>query len=325
MATRTSIARDADAAAPQGNRNQTTVSSHNIFDDIARTLGSGMPRRQAFALAVKGLAGAALAEFGVWSAWAQSTCLCQGQTYNPQTACCTPSGVQAKHPITNLAACPNKVKHPGYVGRSNGCGPEGGAITPFVPNRFGLANFGPCCDAHDFCYGDCNASKSGCDNTFGVCNATACAVYAIFQVLLPSCLTAAAAYFAAVSLGGGDAYEAAQQGGCDCCGTSTCPQSCAGSSCGSLPACAGGADCVCFTSTEGTGACVHGATPCSAVQTCRTTADCPAGTACLTTSCCGSQGVCGPLCNPVGPAGGAAKSTAARAAVQANVRTLGGM
>ncbi len=314
---------------PSGETQEAPVSAFQVFDDLARILANPMPRRRAFSLVLRALAGAVLAELGVQSAWADSTCLCRGQTYDPQTQCCTPGGVQQKHPLTSTAGCPAKVPHPGYVAIPNGCGPEGGAITPYVPNRFGLADFRPCCNTHDICYGTCNDVKSLCDNGFGACLANSClSAYSFSATLLGSCLAVAGTYYAAVSLGGGGAFEAAQDGACDCCSTSTCPQSCAGSSCGSLPACAGGFDCVCFTSTEGTGACVHGATPCSSVAHCSTTADCPPGTACLTTSCCGSFGVCGPLCNPIVPASGSGLKSSAfsfkRASLTGGEPTLGG-
>lgn len=313
----------ASASAPARREDRTSpIAPAQIFDNLARSLSSGLPRRQVFALAFKGLVGAALAEFGMPSAWAQSTCLCQGQPYDPATACCTASGVQAKHPLTSVAACPGRVPTPGYIATFNGCGPEGSWVTHLIPNRFGLADFTQCCNNHDVCYGTCNDVKSTCDNTFGICLATACTIgYASFALLLPTCLEVAAIYYAAVALGGGGAFESAQDGACDCCSTSTCPQSCAGSACGSLPACAPGGDCVCFTSTEGSGACVHGATPCSSVPRCTTTADCPSGYACLTTSCCGSFGVCGPLCNPILPS---AQALPAQVAGQTSGLTLGG-
>ena len=243
-----------------------------LFDNIARILGSVMPRRTAFRLVLSGLAGAALAEIGIKSAWAATTtCLCQGQTYDPTTACCTATGVQPKHPLASVSACPNKVPHPGYTATFNGCGGEGSVFNPIIPGHYGAANFTPCCNNHDICYGICNDVKATCDSTFLTCLTASCdAAYSAPGVLnsiqRANCHGVANTFYAAVSNAGGGFFETAQDGACDCCSTSTCPQTCAGSACGSLPACAGGADCVCFTSTEGTGACVHGATPCSAVS-----------------------------------------------------------
>ena len=258
---------------------------------------------------LKGIAAAALAQVGVRSAWAAATCVCQatGQLYDPVTACCTSGGVQNKNPITSLAACPGKVPHPGYTAVPNGCGPAGGVVTPFIPNSWGAANFLPCCNAHDVCYGTCNGSKAGCDNTFHTCLIGACdaayAAHPILQRLLPNCYNAAHTYFGAVSLGGGGAFDSAQMEACDCCGTSTCPSACASPGvCGGFSSCGGGGDCVCATLTEGGGTCGHGSTPCAGIQRCTSTSQCPSGYSCWQTSCCGGFGVCVPVCNPIGPA-----------------------
>src|SRR6185503_9160435 len=106
--------------------NEKSDSGRNkIFDDIARVIGSNIPRRKALKLAVAGLAGAALVELGIRPAWAFETCDCNGQSYDTDVSCCTPSGVQQKHPIVDLNACPNKVAHPGFTAVPNGCGPSG--------------------------------------------------------------------------------------------------------------------------------------------------------------------------------------------------------
>ncbi len=120
--------------------------SDKIFDNLARTLGTGLQRRDVFKFALAGVASAALAEFGVKTAWAVQSCQCQGQTYDPTLQCCTPSGVQQKHPVVNLTACTNKVDHPGYTCIPNGCGAEGG---PHVPNGFGAASFLSGLNNHD--------------------------------------------------------------------------------------------------------------------------------------------------------------------------------
>jgi hypothetical protein len=276
-----------------------------IFDNIARTLASPMPRRQVLKMAITGIIGAALAGLGIETAWAAQTCLCQGQTYDPATACCTPTGVQQKHPIASLDACINKVAHPGYTCVANGCGGNGGS---HYPSGFGAADFLPCCNTHDCCWGTCNNSRATCDTSFGNCLAQACQTAyggggVVNTIKLQSCRATANAYESAVSSRFGTTfYVAGQSAACDCCGNEPC-FSCAGSSCGSLPSCAGGGDCLCFTSVEGNGACVHGNTPCAGAQPCSSTAGCPQGYACLNTTCCGSFAVCGPLCNPiVGPA-----------------------
>lgn len=277
---------------------------NEIFDNVVRTLGNTLRRRDALKLVIFGITGAALADLGVKTAWAAENCLCRGQVYDPATACCTPSGVQAKHPVTNLAACPNKTPHPGYVSVPNGCGPAGGAISPFIPERWGRANFGACCNDHDNCYGSCNSDKGNCDDTFFGCLRDACndayLPLIIFPSLLASCLVAAGGYYTAVSLGGGSAYDAAQRGACDCCGTEACPQTCAGGTCSSLPPCGEGG-CVCFQTVEGTGFC-HRSQSCAGLQTCSSSSQCPSGWACVNVTCCGSQPICIQPCTVIGPA-----------------------
>ena len=273
---------------------------HEIFDNVARTLGSPVSRRKALKLAMLGVAGAALADIGVKTAWAAENCLCSGQVYDPVTACCTPSGVQPKHPVANLNACPNKIPHPGHVNTPNGCGAQGGTQ---YPNRWGLANFRPCCNNHDNCYGSCNSDKGGCDDSFFGCLRDSCAdAYPIFlfPALRASCVAAAGAYYGAVSLRGRSAYEAAQRGACDCCGTEACPQTCVGGTCSSLPAC-GESGCVCFQTVEGTGFC-HRGQSCAGLQTCSSSSQCPSGWACVNVTCCGSQPICIQPCTVIGPA-----------------------
>src|SRR5207248_1119423 len=144
-----------------------------------------------------------------------------------------------------------KVPDPTHTCMPNGCGGEGGTS---VPNSFGIANFRNCCNGHDCCYDECNSNKGGCDRDLFACMSTSCiAAYALFPTtLLPTCLEIASTYFAFVTALGAKYYNAAQQQSCDCCSTQTCSQACAGGACGRLPACAGGSDCVCFTSVEGT-------------------------------------------------------------------------
>jgi hypothetical protein len=317
------------AQSPQtAARDGKSINSADLFDNIARLTQRPIPRRSAVGTLFGGFLGLALADLGIKSAWAQANCLCtDGETYDPAIQCCTSAGVQAKNPITNLAACPNRVPHPGHTPGFNGCGPANSWITPWIPNRYGIADFTQCCNNHDICYDTCNDVKSNCDNAFLSCLTASCnnaysAASILFPELLQDCLVVAGAYYAAVALGGGSAFDSAQDEACDCCPETTCPQSCAGSSCGSLPPCAGGGDCVCFTSTEGNGACIHGDTPCDSVPNCVTSADCPAGYACTASSCCGSAGFCGPLCNPItGPSGQTTRQIRKSAT---KVRTMGG-
>jgi hypothetical protein len=307
-------------ALPEG-----CVSSPLSFAELTKLTASQIPRRTILRLVAGSLAATTLSRFGIRTAYAQATCLCAGAPYDPTTQCCTSSGVQAKNPITNLAACPGRVPRPGHLPPPpDGCGSSKAnpGLYPYIPNSWGMADFKPCCDTHDGCYDMCNNVKSDCDGTFLGCLTVACTGYLdIDPELYQSCIQVADVYYGFVALFGTTAFDGAQMGACDCCSTSTCTQSCAGSVCGSLPACAPGGDCVCFTSTEGDGACIHGATPCSAVSSCSSTADCPEGTTCVATSCCGSFGVCGPLCNPILPA---ATAAVRRAVVPPGTLTLGG-
>lgn len=72
------------------------MNDNNLFDDIARTLASSIPRRQAFRQILRGLAGAALVTvFGVETARADNCSPGQiqycGVNQNNNNVCC-PSG-----------------------------------------------------------------------------------------------------------------------------------------------------------------------------------------------------------------------------------------
>jgi hypothetical protein len=293
------------------------VSAASIVDNIGRALAVGMPRRRAIGFILKGLAAAALAQFGVRSAWAAATCICPatGALYDPVLACCTSSGVQNKNPIANLAACPDRTGHPGFVPIPNDCGSPGDLSHPFIPNSFGAANFLPCCQAHDICYLTCApaasaaAAKATCDSTIGTCVPGKCdSAYPpgtgmANAIKNRSCHAVADRYGSAVSSFGQTAYDSGQMAACDCCATSACATSCASpGQCGGFSSCGQGGDCVCATLAEGGGTCGHGGTPCAGIQRCTATSQCPSGYSCWATSCCGGFGVCVPICNPVGPA-----------------------
>jgi hypothetical protein len=287
-----SIENDAKTEGQATNGSSAVSQKHKIFDDVARIIVSSIPRRKALKLSLAGLAGAALMEFGLRPAWAAVSCDCNGITFDTDTACCTPSGVQQKHPILDLAACPDKAPHPGFVPIPNGCGPAGGSLAPFIPERFGPANFTSCCNTHDVCYGTCNDDKGDCDNSFFGCLASTCTSAFLLRPpqLLAACLTVAGIYFSAVSLRGQKFYDAAQTQACDCCGPQGC-NSCEGAgTCAGAPVCGDGG-CVCFQTVEGNGFC-HRGQPCAGSQTCTSTADCPSGFACSNITCCGSQAIC---------------------------------
>lgn len=288
-----------------GAAKRSTAPETSLFDNLTRSIAGTTSRRGALRVAFTGLAGLALSRIGINTAWAAANCLCNGTVYDSATACCTAAGVVQKNPIADLARCPGKVPttNPTYVCQPNGCGAKGG--TP-VPNGFLGANFKPACDTHDCCYGRCNSVKGTCDTDFLSSLSLSCA--ARFGLGLPSpqllgmCLATAGTYYAFVAAFGGGPYDQAQRGACDCCGTQTC-QTCAGSSCGSLPRCSATLpDCLCFSTPEGTGACIPGSTPCAGLTRCTSSTQCPPGFGCAATSCCGgSSGVCGPLCSDVTP------------------------
>lgn len=203
-----------------------------LFDDLALTAAGALPRRTLLKLGMSGFAATALGVFGLKPAWGD-TCNCNGQTYDSDTQCCTPGGVQNRYPIANLGACPDRVPHPGYTAGFNGCGPEGSVVTYVIPGAFGLATFTGCCNDHDICYGTCLDNKANCDSTFLTCLNHQCnvAYQQIFHGLpyddlYQDCLNVASVYYAAVHFGGGSAFTAAQDGACDCCGPANAQQPC---------------------------------------------------------------------------------------------------
>jgi hypothetical protein len=243
-----------------------------LFDNIARLAASNLPRRQILKMGLTGFAAAIISSLSVKQVRAD-TCDCNGQTYDSDKQCCTPSGIQGKYPITNLGACPDRVPHPGHQADFNGCGPEGSVITNFIPGAFGLATFTGCCNDHDVCYGTCLDAKDGCDSTFLACLNHECNVWyqqifhgVIYDILYQDCLNVASVYYGAVHFGGTGAYNAAQDGACDCCPPPDPQQPCcpAGNVCGS--------QC------------------------------CPPDQSCVNGSCCPNQNVCGDQCCQPGEA-----------------------
>lgn len=142
----------------------------------------------------------------------------RARCYDPDTQCCTPvKGVVPKRPITELEWCPDRKAKPNHTPGANGCGPVGGVLTPFVPNRFFRADFKPGCDFHDMCYETCRKNKAFCDNRFHTLLAAECRSNYGLGLRRQACLTQARRYYLAVSHGGANAYEAAQRKACDCC------------------------------------------------------------------------------------------------------------
>ena len=284
---------------------QSTTAEASLFDNLTRSVAGTTSRRGALRVALTGLAGLALSRIGINTAWAAANCLCNGTVYNSATACCTATGVVQKNPIADLARCPGKVANATHTCVPNGCG-GAGSWAP-VPDSYFSANFNPACNTHDCCYDRCNSDRGACDTAFratlrAACNGAYPGSSWYQRRQLSFCLSTADTYFDYVNSDGQPFYNEAQRQSCDCCGTQTC-QTCAGSSCGSLPSCSATLpDCLCFSTPEGTGACIPGSTPCAGLSRCTSSAQCPPGFGCAATSCCGgSSGVCGPLCSDVRP------------------------
>ena len=283
---------EAAAATPQ--------SGEDRFDNFMRSVASQATRRDALRVTANGAFLTFMATLGLRPAHAAADCLCRRQFYDPAIQCCTPTGVQTKSPIADLARCPDRVSSPSYTCVPNGCGAEGGAS---FPGGYGAASFIGCCSAHDCCYGRCRSGQSGCDGAFGNCMRSSCdAAYPPDLVTVAGitfdrnrvnrslCRGQANAYESAVANFGEGAHTAAQQNACECCGTQSCP-SCPGGTCSNLPACQD-PGCVCFQTVEGRGFC-HLPQSCAGLAGCTSSSSCPLGWACVSVTCCsGSGAIC---------------------------------
>lgn len=291
----------ADSARPATAPAPVPRGAEDSFDNFMRSVASQATRRDALRVSANGAFLTFMATLGLRPAQAAADCLCGRQLYDPAIQCCTPTGVQTKNPIADLARCPDRVASPSYTCVPNGCGAEGGQS---FPGGYGSASFLGCCDAHDCCYGTCRSGQAGCDSTFGNCMRASCdAAYPPDLVTLPGgftvdrnrvnrslCRGQANAYESAVSNFGANAHTAAQQNACDCCGTQNCP-TCPGGTCSSLPSCQD-PGCVCFQTVEGRGFC-HLPQSCAGLASCTSSSNCPAGWACVSVTCCvGSGAIC---------------------------------
>jgi RHS repeat-associated protein len=93
------------------------------------------------------------------------------------------------------------------------CGPEGGWT---YPGDFYFWNFNSACRNHDRCYDICRVNKLDCDVQFYWDMHHECERLLLEPHLYLACLDAATAYFGAVVLFGGDAFDAAQRKSCKC-------------------------------------------------------------------------------------------------------------
>ena len=119
-----------------------------------------------------------------------------------------------------LKKCRSKIPRQGYEPQVNGCGAQDGASYP--NSYFGLVDFTECCNNHDRCYGTCGSNKSQCDSNLSNCMKKACDEYFSLSIAWHEraiCRMMASIYGLAVGIGGGDAYEKAQDDACEesCC------------------------------------------------------------------------------------------------------------
>jgi hypothetical protein len=311
---------------PAGNQTMrnppSDITSAGLFDNMVRTMGSARTRRGALKALCIGTASVVCARFGIQPAWAAANCLCGGRTYDSDAACCISGGIiVSKHPIANLAQCPGRLPNRAHACAPNGCGGKSGRRPP---QSFMWVSFTGACNRHDCCYNTCLHDKVACDRGLFSDIGAACitAMPPLPEKLLGACLATAATYYSFVASYGQEFYDQAQKESCDCCPPETCT-TCAGGYCGMLPLCVGGGDCVCFTTPQGQGTCIHGDTPCEGAPVCASNADCQPGYGCAATSCCGSTPVCGPLCSDLTAPALTAGSPRPRA--RKGVKTMGGM
>ena len=102
----------------------------------------------------------------------------------------------------------------------NGCGAEGGIAFPNSLIDRAIVDFKECCDNHDVCYGTCGSFKAGCDIGLSLCMRGRCRRVMFIPFLYSLCTAQADVYGIAVLSMGADAYESAQDGGCEweeCC------------------------------------------------------------------------------------------------------------
>lgn len=267
------------------------------FDNAARSLGNALTRRDAIVAALTGLASVVASQLGIKTAWA-ATCLCGGTIYDPALQCCFGAIVVPKNPVRDAGLCPNRVQRPNRPCRPNGCGGTGGTA---VPNRYGAADFGSCCNSHDCCYATCGSNRAACDNAFEVCLQNACVNSGAFVIpsLINACFGAARLYAQGARRLGERFFAAGQAVNCDCCG----PQTCLDFSCGVPSTCTVPVLCVsgcnCARTTEGFTACVVNVN-CADTVPCSSTASCGAGRVCVLSNCCGTSGFCAPVCGNTG-------------------------
>jgi hypothetical protein len=183
--------------------------NHQFFDALTRAFAGASSRRDA----LKVIGGTAVA--GAAAVLGRGT---------PGLAYAAAPAAPAAESCTGVlgdGSCPpdyRKKPKPGNTPVVNGCGGQGSDFRP--PQGFGKAAFTPACNEHDTCYENCGATQAGCDAEFLADMADSCrAAYPGLANTLKrfACYDLASAFYAAVSIMGGEFYAAGQQKACECC------------------------------------------------------------------------------------------------------------
>jgi hypothetical protein len=252
-----------------------------VLDNIATGLAEGRSRREAFRVALgigAAAAAAPLLPAGRARADTKPTLICSSPA-PPGAGTCPPDASFD----WNSGCAGGTAYSTGQPSTYNGCGPQGGiaGFGDIVPdNPFDLAKFYPACANHDCCYGTCGSDKSGCDSNFLADMLAACGQAfkqdlvkwgaTIAAVDYDACAQVAGIYYAAVSGGGADAFNAGQAQDCKCCcpdGTKHCGAECIDvqhdpANCGACGmACPPGESCV-------QGKCTCGGMLCAGTESC---------------------------------------------------------
>lgn len=218
------LAQPAMLAAPPARK----VTSEEIFDNLSRSMAGMVSRREVLKMAITGFATMALSKLGIKSAWAGS-CLCNGVIpFDPSYQCCTPGGVVAKHPITDLNKCAATL----VPSSSFSCNPKGCADL-FGPPVFNFAFkfYDSDCNSLYCCLATCqsNASICGVNFTTSINPSLTCA-HLLLGITSPKGFAEYALCMIAgdylrkmnVYVGFTMIHERLQKLGCDCCNSQNC-------------------------------------------------------------------------------------------------------
>jgi hypothetical protein len=211
------------------------VSTKNLFDEIARLVGSGIPRRRMLRLSLSSLAAAALGHFSAEKAWAWP-CPAPNVRCTPNGICCTPGSCDKDGFCCDA---------PGKEVCSGGDCCDSGKC----------AGDGKCCDSADreLCGSDNRCCPLGMCNEQGECKSP-----------FPGCTAATCETFIPCSTANSDCVcGSIAEGGGFCVPGST--------PCAGLPACTTSADCspgsICLVDTCcGAGVCISAALECAATS-----------------------------------------------------------